>query len=245
MQQHNRFLRHIALAVLVAASAAAVLPAMADSADFKAAIDNPARADDRKDDAKRKPAQFLEFAKVRPGMKALDLITGGGATATLLAAAVGPKGEVWAHSYMAAPKLDERLAKFPIANLHAFVAPADNPVPANAPKFDLVATNMNYHDLVNAGVDRAAMNKHIYEALKPGGYYVVIDNAAKDGSGLAATKDLHRIDEAAVIAEVTQAGFKLDAKGDYLRVPGDPREQPFYTMNGKPDDKFALRFVKK
>ena len=244
MQQQNRFLRHIAQAVLVAASAA-VLPAMADSADFKAAIDNPARADDRKDDAKRKPAQFLEFAKVRHGMKALDLITGGGATATLLAAAVGPKGEVWAHSYMAAPKLDERLAKFPMANLHAFVAPADNPVPANAPKFDLVATNMNYHDLVNAGVDRAAMNKHIYEALKPGGYYVVIDNAAKDGSGLAATKDLHRIDEAAVIAEVTQAGFKLDAKGDYLRVPADPREQPFYTMNGKPDDKFALRFVKK
>jgi predicted methyltransferase len=47
-----------------------------------------------------------------------------------------------------------------------------------------------------------------------------------------------------VIEEVTKAGFKVDAKSDYLRAPSDPREQPFFEMKGAPDDKFAIRFVK-
>jgi predicted methyltransferase len=89
------------------------------------------------------------------------------------------------------------------------------------------------------------MNKRLYDALKPGGRLGIIDNSAKNGSGLSDTKTLHRIDEAAVVAELTRAGFVLDAKGDYLRVPGDPRDQPFFKMEGKPDDKFALRFLKK
>ncbi|HWJ95702.1 MAG TPA: methyltransferase, partial [Telluria sp.] len=86
--------------------------------------------------------------------------------------------------------------------------------------------------------------KRLYDALKPGGYLVVIDNAAKPGSGLSATKTLHRIDEAAVIEELTKAGFKVDAKSDFLRAPTDPREQPFFEMKGAPDDKFAIRFKK-
>jgi predicted methyltransferase len=98
--------------------------------------------------------------------------------------------------------------------------------------------------VVNAPVDRAAMNKHIYDALKAGGHLVVIDNSAKNGSGVSATKTLHRIDEATVIEEVTKAGFKVEARSDYLRAPSDPREQPFWEMKDAPDDKFAIRFVK-
>jgi predicted methyltransferase len=130
-----------------------------------------------------------------------------------------------------------------VPNLHVHSAAIENPA-AGIPPLDLVVINMNYHDVVNAPVDRTAMNKHIYEALKPGGYFVVIDNSAKTGSGLSATKTLHRIDEAAVVEEVTRAGFKVDGKSDYLRAPSDPREQPFYEMKGAPDDKFAIRFVK-
>jgi predicted methyltransferase len=104
---------------------------------------------------------------------------------------------------------------------------------------------MSYHDIVNTPTDRAAMNKHLYDALKPGGALVIIDNAAKEGSGLTATNTLHRIEEAAVVSEVTKAGFALESKSDYLHVASDPRDQPFFKMEGKPDDKFALRFVKK
>ena len=47
------------------------------------------------------------------------------------------------------------------------------------------------------------------------------------------------------MSELTRAGFALQAKSDYLHVSADPREQPFFKMEGKPDDKFALRFVQK
>jgi predicted methyltransferase len=233
------------LLALSAALLAGTVPAHAagQAADrWQAAIASPIRSDDdRKEDAKRKPAEFLSFAQVRPGMKALDVASGGGATAALLAAAVGPSGEVWAQSPKPSAKLDERAKK--ASNLHPAVATFDDPVPKGTPPLDLVTINMSYHDIVNGPADRAVMNKRLYEALKPGGYLVIIDNSAKKGSGLSATKTLHRIDEDTVIEEVTRAGFKVDARSDYLRAPSDPREQPFFKMDA-PDDKFAIRFKK-
>jgi predicted methyltransferase len=252
MQKQDRLARAVlALAACglfghaFAAEPAAAAQPQASQSQYDRAINSPARTDDdRKSDAKRKPAEFLAFAQVKPGMKVLDLASGGGTTSALLAAAVSPGGEVWAQSSKPSAKIEERVASGKASNLHALVAPIENPVQKGMPPLDLVTINMSYHDVVNAPVDRAAMNKHIYEALKPGGHYVVIDNAAKAGSGLTATKTLHRIDEAAVIEEVTKAGFKVDAKSDYLRAPSDPREQPFFEMKGAPDDKFAVRFVK-
>jgi len=71
----------------------------------------------------------------------------------------------------------------------------------------------------------------------------VLDHSAKTGTGVPATKSLHRIDEAVVLSEFQQAGFKLEQEGDFLRNPSDPREQAFFDMNIQ-TDKFALRFVK-
>jgi len=241
----HRTARRTVLGLLLASTMGAIaLPALAQDADYQAAIANPARTDeDRKADAKRKPAEFLAFAKVRPGMKVLDVSAGGGATSALLAAAVGPSGKVYAQSPKPSPKLDARAAAMP--NLKPVLAPFDNPVPAGTPPLDLVTINMSYHDIVNTPTDRAAMNRSLYQALKPGGMLVIVDNAAKPGAGISATNTLHRIEDAAVIAEVSKAGFALDGSSDYLAVPGDPRDQPFFKMEGKPDAKFALRFVKK
>jgi predicted methyltransferase len=251
MHTKNRFARHLAHALLALSAGAMLTPALAApdaaaSAQYKAALASPLRTDaDRKEDAKHKSAEFLDFAKVRPGMKVLDVAAGGGATSALLALAVGSTGEVWAQTAKAAPKLEARLAAAPMANLHPAIAPFDNPVPAGAPPLDLITINMSYHDIVNGPTDHAAMDKSLFNALKPGGVLVIVDNAAKAGSGLKDTNTLHRIDEAAVIAELTKAGFAVDAKSDYLHVADDPRELPFFKMDGKPDDKFAVRFIKK
>jgi predicted methyltransferase len=211
---------------------------------YQAAIASPIRTDDdRKTDAKRKPAEFRAFAQVKPGMKALDVSSGGGATASLLTAAVGSKGEVWAQNAKPNVKLQERVGGSTLPNLHAVVADFNDPVPKGTPPLDLITINMSYHDIANTPADRAAMNKRLYDALKPGGVLVIVDNAAKKGSGLSATKTLHRIDEETVVEEVSKAGFKLDARSDYLHVASDPREQPFFKMDA-PDDKFALRFKK-
>jgi predicted methyltransferase len=245
MQKQKRLAHHVAQAVLALSACGLFGIAAAADSPYQAAISSPARAADSKDDAKRKPAQFLEFAQVKPGMKVLDIVAGGGATSQLIALAVGPSGEVWAQNAKANPNLEKRLAATPQANLHPVVLGFDNPVPAGAPALDLVTIIMNYHDIVNTPTDRASMNKRLFDAVKPGGHVVIIDNAAKDGSGISATQTLHRIDEAAVVAELTAAGFALDAKSDYLRVPSDSRELPFFKMDGKPDDKFVVRFVKK
>jgi predicted methyltransferase len=235
-------------ALLFSASLATCLPAVAAdqpaASGYQAAIASPIRTiEDRKTDAKRKPAEFLAFTQVKPGMKALDVSSGGGATASLLTAAVGQKGEVWAQNAKPNPKLQERVGGSTLPNLHAVVADFNDPVPKGTPPLDLITINMSYHDIANTPADRAAMNKRLYEALKPGGVLVIVDNAAKKGAGLSATKTLHRIDEDTVVEEVTKAGFKLDARNDYLHVASDPREQPFFKMDA-PDDKFALRFKK-
>jgi predicted methyltransferase len=238
----------LAFSAISAALLAGAWPAQAAdqpaASAYQAAIASPIRtADDHKDDAKRKPAEFLAFAGVRPGMKAFDVASGGGSTAALLTAAVGTKGEVWAQNAKPNAKLQERVGGATLPNLHAVVADFSDPVPKGTPPLDLITINMSYHDIANTPTDRAAMNKRMYEALKPGGELVIIDNAAKKGAGLSSTKTLHRIDEESVVEEVTKAGFKLDARSDYLHVAADPREQPFFKMDA-PDDKFALKFKK-
>lgn len=216
------------------------------SQDYQAVLASPIRTpEDRKEDARRKPAEFLAFAEVRPGMKAFDLASGGGTTAALLTAAVGPSGQVWAQNRKPNAKLSERVGDATVPNLHIVVSEYNDPIPKGTPPLDLITINMNYHDFVNdPHIDRAVMNKHLFDALKPGGHLVIIDNSAKKGSGLSDTKTLHRIDEDSVVQEITRAGFKVEARSDYLRAPADPRTQAFFDMKGVPDDKFAIRFVK-
>jgi predicted methyltransferase len=207
-------------------------------------IANPLRTDqDRQMDAVRKPAAFLEFAQVKPGMRVLDVSAGAGYTSQLLALAVGPSGMVWAQTPRPGPALTERLADHPQANLLLAIRPFDDPIPGDVPKLDLVTLVLNYHDITYLPVDRAKMNERIFAALKPGGRYVVIDHSGRAGTGISEAKTLHRIDEAVVLDEVRRAGFILDAEGAFLRNPADARDDPSGHPR-VPTDKFALRFAK-
>ena len=194
-------------------------------------------------DAERKPAQFLPFAQVKPGMRVLDVSAGGGYTSQLLALAVGPEGTLLAQTPRPGATLAKRLADHPQANLVVVERPFDDPVPDDAPKLDLVTLVLNYHDITYQPVDRAKMNARLFAALKPGGHFVVIDHSSRFGKGISEGKTLHRIDEAVVLDEVRKAGFVLEAQGDFLRNPADPRDAPS-SRPAVPTDKFALRFVK-
>jgi predicted methyltransferase len=119
----------------------------------------------------------------------------------------------------------------------------DDPVPEHAAQLDLVTLVLNYHDLTYLPIDRASMNQHIFAALKSGGHFIVIDHSAKAGADISSGKTLHPIDEAVVVAEVTQAGFTLESEGSFLRNPADNRETPMGDMK-IPTDRFVLRFVK-
>jgi predicted methyltransferase len=230
--------------VLAACSMSVMQDAAAPAERFRALLGSPVRTDrDRLMDERRHPVELLKFAQVRPGMQVLDISAGGGYTSQLLALAVGPSGRLWAQAPQPSATLNERLAAHPQANFVVAKRPFDDPVPPDAPPLDLVTLILNYHDISYLPVDRDAMNRKLFAALKPGGRYVVVDHSALPGTGIGAGKTLHRIEEAFVVAEVRRAGFVLDAEGSFMRNAADPRDGSSNQAK-PPSDKFVLRFVK-
>jgi predicted methyltransferase len=242
-----------------AAGSAAVIPPYTPAADvpepIKAAIAAPDRdAADRALDAGRKPGEVLAFFKIAPGEKIGELFAGRGYTTELMARVVGDGGTIYAENtkefmdqFLRKP-WTERAQKPVMKHVVTVERPIDDPFPPEAKNLDAVITVLNYHDTVNMKADRAKMNKAVFDALKPGGVYGIVDSSAQDGSGTRDTDTLHRIDEAVVKQEVLAAGFKLDAESDVLRNPADKRD-----WNSSPkaagarrgtSDRFVLRFVK-
>lgn len=238
----------VAAAASIAALAACATPGPQDAplseAQLRALLADPVRTErDRRMDEARHPVELLQFAQARPGMRALDVASGAGYTSQLVALAVGPSGKLWAQTPQPGAALKERLAAHPQANLVLAQRPFDDPVPPDAPPLDLVTLVLNYHDISYLPVDRDAMNRKLFAALKPGGRYVVVDHSALPGTGISAGKTLHRIEEAFVVAEVQRAGFVLDGEGSFMRDPADTRQEPSGRAQ-PPSDKFVLRFVK-
>jgi predicted methyltransferase len=241
------------------AAAAVVIPPYTPVADIpepiRAAIAAPDRDDkDRALDAGRKPAEVLAFFKVAPGQKIGELFSGPGYTTEIIARVVGDGGKVYAQNTkaildrFARGPLTERLAKPVMKNTVMVEQETEAPFPADAKNLDAVICVLNYHDYVWQKVDRAKLNAAVFAALKPGGFYAIVDHSAAAGSGLKDVETLHRIDEDTVKQEITKAGFRLDAESDVLRNPEDPRD-----WNASPraaaekrgtSDRFTLRFVK-
>ena len=136
-----------------------------------------------------------------------------------------------------------RSAGIKAAPITAVVLPFENPVPPELAPFDLVTLMFNYHDLGHLGVDRAAMNRAVFQALKPGGFYVIADHSGRPGTGISEAGTLHRVEEAFLRKEVEAAGFKLAAEGNFLRNPNDPRDKNTPDPP-QPKDEFVLKFVK-
>lgn len=220
-----------------------------------AAAADPARGPDAATtDARRHGPEILAFAGVKPGDKVIDLIPGGGYWTKLFARTVGANGHVygiWPTPYANEAKTNvtdyQKLAgstDFP--NVSASIEPATE---IKAPeKVDLVFTSQNYHDYPDkfmGPVDPAVLNKAVYEALKPGGTYLIIDHAAPAGSGLSDTDTLHRIDPATVKEQVTSAGFEFVGSSDLLANPADDHTKKVFdpSIRGH-TDQFIYKFRK-
>ncbi len=109
---------------------------------------------------------------------------------------------------------------------------------------DVVWTSQNYHDLHNPGAyhaaDIVAFNKSVFDALKPGGVFLVIDYVAAPGTGFTQSPTLHRGDPETTKAEIVKAGFVFEGESKALARPSDP-----HTMRAhEQDDQFIFRFRK-
>jgi len=216
---------------------------------------DPDRLDaDRALDAGRRPEELLAFLDVAPGQRLGEIGAGGGYTTELVARAVGERGRVYAENNrfvlekFAAKPWSDRLQRRAMRNVVRVDREFDDPFPPEARDLDIVYVVLFYHDTVWMGANRDRMNRAVFEALRPGGSYIIVDHSARPGSGTADAQTLHRIDEPYVIAEVERAGFKLRAVGDFLRNAADKRD-----WNASPrtagerrgtSDRFALQFVK-
>lgn len=250
----------LALSVRAQQSAAPVaavqeLPAIADSSipeAIKNAVNAPDRsAGDKALDAGRQPAQMLAFFGIAPGMQVADLFAAGGYTTELLSRVVGPSGKVYSQNGPFPERFKKigeawhaRLKNPAFSNVvpveKPFGAPDMLPVPPNS--LDAVVMNMNYHDMVLFKIDRDKVNAVVFKALKPGGFYDIVDHSAKDGSGIT-NVSLHRIDEKFLVDEIEKAGFKLAAASSALRHPDDDRTWNVFKKRGE-TDRFMLKFVK-
>jgi predicted methyltransferase len=224
-------------------------------AEIRAAVDAADRSEaDKKLDPGRHPAELLAFFGVAPGMKVAELGAGGGYTAELLARVVGPSGAVYGQNSkfilerFAAKPWGERLAKPILKNVVRVDREFDEPLPPEAKNLDVVFVIMFYHDTVWMKTDRAKMNKNIFDALKPGGVYAIVDHSSRPGAGLTEVQTLHRIEEKSVREEVERAGFKLAAEGSFLRSASDKRDwstSPSAAGEQRgTSDRFVLKFVK-
>jgi predicted methyltransferase len=116
---------------------------------------------------------------------------------------------------------------------------------------DVLWLHLFYHDLHTTliqakGATAAHFNRAVYERLKPGGFYVIVDHAAAAGAGTNEAQSLHRIDPDAVRKEVETAGFVLDADSPMLANKDDPHSIKVFDPSIKGEtDRFAFRFVKR
>jgi predicted methyltransferase len=243
--------------VLAAAAASAAQVQPPKIPDFlAAAVADPARpAADVERDANRKPAETLVFAGVEPGFKVAELLPGGGYFTRIISKAVGSSGHVYA--LVPAPRTDapadapdfaariRAVAAEPsYSNVSVVVEPfAELKTPEPV---DLVWTSQNYHDLHNLpGLNLTVFNQMVFEALKPGGIYFVLDHSSVPGAGTSVTSTLHRIDPEAVKREVLAAGFQFVGSSDLLHRPSDPRTAKVFdpAIRGR-TDQFILKFRK-
>ncbi len=255
----HKLLAGLGVAMLIGACAGGAVPGLmmaeptpvsATSPHIVAAIADPRRPEaDRDRDALRHPAEILAFTGVQPGWRVADVGPGGGYYTRLFSVAVGPEGRVYG--------IDRAGTAERPRPLTAFAAEYGNITHLTAgyqgwtieEPLDAVFVSQIYHDWFypQLNLDVPALNRAIFDALKPGGVYVIIDHAGVAGHTINTDPqaDLHRIDQAQVVREVTAAGFVLDGESDVLRNPEDDRTLRVFEGDIRGHtDQFVLRFRK-
>ena len=202
-------------------------------------------------------SELIRFARVEAGGAVIDVYPGDGDWTRLFSDIVGPQGRVYAfvpaevaHFQNDPVGRMQTLAKEPGRENVEAVSADLVAVAQVTPPADVVWLHLFYHDLHTPlmqakGATAAAFNRAVFERLKPGGAYVIVDHAAAAGSGAGAAPSLHRIEQAAVRQEVEAAGFVLDAQSALLANTDDPHTVKVFDPSIKGQtDRFAYRFVK-
>ena len=205
-----------------------------------------------------KTSELTRFARVEAGSTVIDVYPGDGDWTRRFSGIVGPKGRIYCFvpAEVAHFKNDpvgrmQALAKEPGRENVQAVSADLVAMPEVTRAADVVWLHLFYHDLhtplmQSKGATAALFNRAVYERLKPGGFYVVVDHVAAAGAGTRDAPSLHRIEPASARAEIEAAGFVLDAQSTMLANADDAHSiKPFDPSIKGATDRFAYRFAKR
>jgi predicted methyltransferase len=213
-------------------------------AHVRRAVESPERTpEQRARDFFRKPAEILTLSGIAEGDHVVEIAGFGQYFTTMLLAAVGSSGRVDMYDLpyterMAGEASRAFEAKHPNVAYHL----EDYNTVALPQGVDSVWNVLYYHDLQPQKVDTALFNRKIFEALKPGGIYLVIDHKAEDGSGWRDAAAIHRMGADTIEQEVLAAGFELALESDLLANPADDRTKMVFApgTRGTTDQAFFI-----
>jgi predicted methyltransferase len=188
--------------------------------------------EERARDVNRQPVEILSFFRMREDMRVIEILPAGGWFTKILGPTLKDKGKLYvthpegryAEAYRAIAKLPglekvEEIGWGATSTGSGAFGPSGKWV---VQPVDMAVTFRNYHNFSPA--DRATVNKSTFDALKPGGYYGIVDHTRRHNEPTT-RENGRRVDPVMVIKEVQDAGFVLV---DYS------------NLYFKPDDALAL-----
>lgn len=210
--------------------------------------------EERARDVNRLPAEILEFFRMREDMRVIEILPAGGWFTKILAPVLKEKGKLYVtHPEGFYADAFRRIASLPgleaVEEIDWGAAGGGSGGPFGPPgrwdvePVDIAVTFRNYHNFSPA--DRAAVNRSVFDALEPGGYYGIVDHTRRHNEP-DTRENGRRVDPVLLIKEVQEAGFELvDFSNLYYR-PNDA----LALEVGHPDvsdrtDRIALLFRKR
>jgi predicted methyltransferase len=213
------------------------------TARMRTALASPDRpAADKERDAVRKPIETVQFVGIKTGQTVIDVWAVGGWFTEVLSAAVGPSGKVIAQNpefFTQRPNFaeNEKMRHDRLRNVQAVHGEL---AAGNVTGADAAITALNLHDVYNGqGGEAAAVAfaKGVYDALKPGGVFGVIDHVGIAGQNNA---QFHRIQVVQAKDVLTKAGFTIEAESDMLHDAADDHTKRVFDM-ARHTDQFLIR----
>ncbi len=221
---------------------------------IKGAMDSEIRSEEERErDDNRLPLQTLEFFGLREDMRVLELIPGGGWYTKLLGPVLADEGELYVaigtSRVAALIESHPELSRVKVLEVDTAVTPTETRSIFELTEFsfdlervDLALTFRNMHNFTPES--RGFMNAAVFEALKPGGHYGIVDHTRRHMQPLT-LENRRRADPVEIIKEVLEAGFEFVGYSDLHYRPDDELlyEVGRKTVTGN-TDRFTFLFRK-
>ncbi len=220
----------------------------------QAAQDAQARPQaDRDRDHNRRSGDTLEFFGLKDNMRVLELLPGGGWYTRILAPVLAENGQLYvalgatrvSENVLVEPGFENVIHVETTDNLHRpegsmFYEMDDFDFDVN--DLDMVLTFRNLH---NFGPDaRAIINREVFEALKSGGLYGVVDHTRRHMESTDG-ENRRRIDPVLVIKEMLDQGFEfVDYSDMHFRADDELEYEVGRRSVSGNTDRFTMLFRK-